>query len=191
MILDIVHFNKLDSIIHAVSSAGGINVTIAGGAVRDSVLEKPIADIDVFYQGTLDETIIESFFGKKDEIKQNTPKPNPADFTGMIEYIAALHKWGQSNTTDELLYDVSFKVNNYQGNTFNFEDMRIQMIGVECVNEHIKNFPCYISRMTYSNGCLSIPKEAIQDASLKIVRFTDDCNTQYQDKITEKYSDYL
>ena len=67
MQLDHFHFDTLDKIVAMVVACGGEHVTIAGGAVRDSVLEKDIKDIDVFFQGELNEEAVTQMFGAKKE----------------------------------------------------------------------------------------------------------------------------
>lgn len=193
MFLDIEHFNKLDSIIAAVSAAGGMYVTVAGGAVRDSVLEKPIVDIDVFYQGVLDKEKVKAHFGEPVEAKCNPPEPRSLDYNTWEEFEKAHEAWFAIFPKDEdgFPYDNTIEVSTYQGTTHEFNGMKIQLIAVEDIDKHIQSFPCYLSRMLYSEGMLVIPREAIQDASLKIVRFTDECSEKYKAKIEAKYEDYL
>lgn len=194
MLLDIKHFNQLDSILAVVTAAGGVNATVAGGAVRDSVLEKPIADIDVFFEGELDKAVVEKAFGMPEPAKKNPPPPISLNYVHVDDYIAAYTKWEEScpyKDEDGIPYEGTFSIDNYKGDLFSFDGLKVQLIGVADVDEHIHTFPCYLSRMLYSEGCLVIPKEAIQDASLGIVRFTEGCSEKYQKKIEEKYSDYL
>lgn len=192
MNLDIEHFNKLENILTVVLAAGGVNATVAGGAVRDSVLEKPITDIDVFYEGDLDLSIIEVAFGEKETPNTIPPEPMinwglPEDSPELLTQIAAQDDWHEKYGH----YDKAFSVENYKGDSFAFDGMKIQLVKVLCVDTHIAQFPCYLSRMLFSEGHLVIPIEALQDASLKIVRFTEDCSETYKDKIETKYNDYL
>ena len=194
MMLDIGHFNKLDTIMAAVIAAGGQDVSIAGGAVRDSVLEKPIADIDVFYSGDLDEAFLKETFGEKETPKSNPPRPNALDYNTWDSYVTACDKWEAECTfkdEDGIPYEGTFSVDNYKGDVFSLDGMKVQLIKVELVDDHISKFPCFLSRMTYSEGCLVIPKEAIQDVSLGIIRFTDDCPEKYKAKLEKKYEEYL
>ena len=194
MHLDIEHFVKLDAIVATVVSAGGLYVTVAGGAVRDSVLEKPIADIDVFYQGELDKEVVKEHFGEPAEAKYNPPEPSAVDFNTWDLYVAAHDAWYAAcefKDEDGIPYDNTFQVDNYKGDCFNFDGMKVQLICVEDVDKHIASFPCHLSRMLYSEGMLVIPKEAIQDASLKIVRFTEECSEKYKEKIEKKYENYM
>jgi hypothetical protein len=195
MILDIAHFNVLDTLIEKVEACGGKNVTIAGGAVRDSVLEKPIKDIDIFYEGSLVPETVKELFGEKIEEKSSKdipPFPSSSDFVvgDFIDWNAldkAQNEWfekyeGYSDTID---------VSTYKGDAFNLNGMEVQLIGVEDAVAHVAAFPCYISRMMYTDGMLVIPKEAIQDISLQVLRFTEECNKKYKAKIEAKYEDYL
>lgn len=192
MQFDIEHFKKLENILVVIIAAGGINPTVAGGAVRDSILEKPISDIDVFYQGDLDLEGLEKHLGKKEEKETfpECPKINwllPPNSPELEAQILAQDTWHEKYNQ----YEESFSVNNYKGDAFNFNGMKLQLIKVADVDEHISSFPCYLSRMLFSEGNLVIPIEALQDASLKIVRFTDECNEKYKEKISMKYEDYL
>jgi hypothetical protein len=188
MQLDHFHFDELDKLIATVQACGGEHVTVAGGAVRDSVLEKPIKDIDVFYEGELNEEAVQSFFGKKKEGGEKPPEPkrpglnvSDAEFDA---WVAAFDEWVDTYG------ETDFEVSSYGGSSFSFEGKTIQLVKVDDVDKTIAEFPCIISRMFYSEGMLVIPKEVIRDVCLGILSFTDDCNDSYKTRISTKYSDY-
>ena len=60
MIFDKEHLSNLEDILHFVKQAGATEAIVAGGAVRDMLLGKPIKDIDVFYTGELSN--VEKYF---------------------------------------------------------------------------------------------------------------------------------
>lgn len=55
MNFNIEFFNKLATLCSLVEQAGGKNVWVAGGAVRDTLLDREVKDIDIFYEGELDD----------------------------------------------------------------------------------------------------------------------------------------
>jgi hypothetical protein len=64
--IDFEYLNTLGTLLSKVTFSGGmsrfIKCTVAGGAIRDMLLQKPVNDIDVFYEGTLNEKSISSYF---------------------------------------------------------------------------------------------------------------------------------
>ncbi len=70
MKIDYLLINKFQTIREYLQECGAEESLIAGGAVRDMVLDKPISDIDVFYIGDLDEEKLT----KKFTIKENPNK---------------------------------------------------------------------------------------------------------------------
>ena len=58
MEIDASYLLNLDSLINKVKTCGGTMVCVAGGAIRDMLLQKEVADIDVFFEGTLDDAIV-------------------------------------------------------------------------------------------------------------------------------------
>ena len=62
MEIDTAYLSKLDCIIDGVFDSGGTQVTIAGGAIRDMLFNKPIKDIDVFYVGELETSALKEQF---------------------------------------------------------------------------------------------------------------------------------
>jgi len=51
MEIDPDYLLKLDLLLSYVKEAGATDAVVAGGAIRDMLLQKPISDIDVFYTG--------------------------------------------------------------------------------------------------------------------------------------------
>jgi hypothetical protein len=201
MQLDYFHFDQLDKLIAMVVACGGEHVSVSGGAVRDSVLEKPIKDIDVFYQGELNEEAVKQMFGEKNTTGNSYVRPigpllrpdcNVYTHEGIVNPLWNAY-FDQENAYDaeeDAAYDDDFEVSSYNGDSFSFDGKVIQLIKVEDVDKAIAEFPCILSRMLYSEGNLVIPKEAIKDACLGIVSFTDTCNENYKDRIMAKYDDY-
>lgn len=64
MLVDAEYLTKLEGILTCVGMAGAHDSAIAGGAIRDMLLEKEIADIDVFIRGEVAEKSLKCFFDK-------------------------------------------------------------------------------------------------------------------------------
>ena len=69
--IDFGYLNSLTDILTKVHVSGDtsvndmfVPVTIAGGAIRDMLLGKPVADIDVFYEKNLSDLRLKTFFHK-------------------------------------------------------------------------------------------------------------------------------
>lgn len=192
MTLDFFHFDELDKLVAIVKACGGEHVTVAGGAVRDSVLDKPIKDIDIFYQGELNEEAVKEFFGEKKEGPKMMSEPKVEYYLedGITVHPLWQEYFDWEDKQDEAYENGEFSVSSYDGDSFNLNGKVIQLIKVEDVDKHIAEFSCIISRMFYSEGMLVIPKEAIRDVCLGVLSFTEDCAESYKDRISEKYNDY-
>lgn len=63
----LTNLNKLVSKVKICTKLGGImspygKVVVAGGAIRDMLFNKPISDIDVFYEGGFNEQLLKQYF---------------------------------------------------------------------------------------------------------------------------------
>jgi hypothetical protein len=64
LFIDEEYLTKLEGILTCVDLAGASDSVIAGGAIRDMLLEKEIADIDVFITGEVTEASLKPWFDK-------------------------------------------------------------------------------------------------------------------------------
>jgi hypothetical protein len=64
LFIDGEYLTKLEGILTCVDLAGAEQSAIAGGAIRDMLLEKEIADIDVFIKGEVTEASLKPWFDK-------------------------------------------------------------------------------------------------------------------------------
>jgi len=64
LFIDEEYLTKLEGILTCVELAGADDSVIAGGAIRDMLLEKEIADIDVFIKGEVTEKSLKPWFNK-------------------------------------------------------------------------------------------------------------------------------
>jgi len=73
--IDFAYLDILTSILSKITFSGvsllSVECCIAGGAIRDMLLQKPISDIDVFYTGELKEGLLKNTF-KTVEVKPNS-----------------------------------------------------------------------------------------------------------------------
>ncbi len=75
--IDFEYLDLLGSVLSKVSFSGVgsmfCKTVIAGGAIRDMLLQKPINDIDVFYEGTLMEKSLSTYFKQVKGTNQSYP----------------------------------------------------------------------------------------------------------------------
>ncbi len=75
--IDFEYLNLLGSILSKVKFSSVIGhfpkCVVAGGAIRDMLLQKPVSDIDVFYEGTLVEKSLSNFFKQVKGTNQSYP----------------------------------------------------------------------------------------------------------------------
>ena len=92
MEIDTDYLSKLDNILLYCILSGAENATVAGGAIRDMLFQKPIKDIDIFYNGEIAISTLNKYFNGVEglytkyedssftvthEIKDNTLFPIP------------------------------------------------------------------------------------------------------------------
>ena len=85
--IDLNYLGKLNIILTKVrfsgTTIGGVKCCIAGGAIRDMLLNKPVSDIDVFYEGELKLTTLKVYF-KLVEETDNGPYPDGFEVTHKV-----------------------------------------------------------------------------------------------------------
>ena len=163
------------------------SVCIAGGALRDMLLDKPIKDIDIFYHGTLSKENIKTLFQNKKENKNS-----------LIESIKK--KFGVFDLSEESIDDL---IEAYGESTFKvpyqelyYKDVKtpIQLIEVKDssdINKWInEDFGCNISKVMFDIQGLLLTKEFILHSTLQIHTFKNDCSPSYQNKIIAKVPEH-
>ena len=89
--IDFEYLDKLGTILSRITWSGGlgkcITCAVAGGAIRDMLLQKPIADIDVFYEGTLITKELKQKFKQVKTTHQVYPDGFNVTHTLMLKYI--------------------------------------------------------------------------------------------------------
>jgi len=76
--LDLEYLDTLSYILDRMEVSASTDSAIAGGAIRDMLLQKPVSDIDVFYTGVLIETRLNIHF---DSVETLTDYGYPDGFT--------------------------------------------------------------------------------------------------------------
>jgi hypothetical protein len=75
--IDFEYLNLLGSLLGKVTFSGGmgnfIKCTVAGGAIRDMLLQKPVSDIDVFYVGDIKTAALLNYFKEAKATNQSYP----------------------------------------------------------------------------------------------------------------------
>lgn len=177
--IDYQRMQLYDAILNAVLESGASAVTIAGGAIRDMLLERPIKDIDVFYT------------------TKKVEKKDPNSFLAWNEYtdideeiIKKYFTYGTKSAAD------------YEDDTFtithphliwkdDLTNTQIQLIFLQDdPDNYIGEFPCTLSRVAYGQA-LEISNEFMYAAENQLLVFTDDCSETYQEKMYAKYPEFL
>lgn len=157
-------FQTYEKIMAAVLEAGATEVMVAGGAVRDALLGKPIKDIDVFYSGDL-------FWHKLNKNFKTNYKP-PKDEFGFTEAYEENDEW--QVTHQSLLSEYS--------------DKPVQFIRCKDFATHLNTFGAGLCKVALlADGTLWITPEFIRDCSEGILHFNPNCGEKFKDKMCDKY----
>jgi hypothetical protein len=165
--IDHVYLKQLDKIIVDTIACGATEVMIAGGAIRDMLLQKPIKDIDVFYKGTLNDETLKELFVIKDKLVSDEQKEDN-------DYYKEVNNW--QIYADSIHHHAI--------------DLPVQLIVVNSetpLPEHILTFGCNLSKVLY-NGHICMSEFFLDDLWLEQLTFTKDLRTgNYKDKMIKKY----
>lgn len=165
--VDHTFLKQLDVVLQDTLKCGATDVMVAGGAVRDMLLGKPISDIDVFYHGTLDDDKIKQYFKVKDKLLSD-------DMKEANDYYKEENDW---QVYADKIYHESV-------------DYPVQLIIVKTETplvEHIKTFGCNLSKVFY-NEHLCMSQWFLEDLWLEQLTFTDELRTgAYKEKLIKKY----
>lgn len=159
---------KLDIILEDTQYCGAQDVIVAGGAIRDMLLGRPISDIDVFYTGILDDNKIKEKFIVKGKFLDD-------DMKEANEYYKEENEW--QVYADSIGHHAV--------------DHKVQLIVVKnedyALPGHILTFGCNLSKVLY-NGHLSLHQDFLQDLWLEQLTFTEQLRTgAYKQKLMLKY----
>lgn len=176
MNIDYLLISKYQTIRDNLRECGAEESIIAGGAIRDMVLNKPISDIDVFYIGELDQEKL---------VKKFTIKENPNKEAHSF-YNNKKNKW---KVDDIIVFLDDFE---YPIQLINVKrDKRKTVPPIFTLQTHVEAFGCNLSKMMFG-GDLLITLEAMQDIFLEQLTFTEDCtNIRYVEKLKKKYPEYV
>ena len=164
MNIDYSFLKTLCEIQEVLLKCGAIETVVAGGAVRDMLLEKPIKDIDVFYIGDLNEESLENYFTSNED-----------DNSGEA-YEDSEFEVLSTKTFPECPYPIQLiKVNVEFGKLENWI---------------MDTFGCNLSKVMYGSG-LNLSDEFLADVELEILTFPKPVSKKYMDKMIDKYPDFL
>jgi len=160
MINDYPFLEMLQNICKDVLACGATKAHVAGGAVRDSLLGKEIADIDVFYKGELDHVKV---------LKKFTP----------VELLSEEIINAYGSGTEWLVKYAKLTQEGIQ--------WPIQLIQVKDFPGHIKTFGAGISKCWVDLEGLHLSPSFLNNEYLGVIDFSVD--NEYSDKIKFKYPD--
>jgi Poly A polymerase head domain len=166
----------------AVAACGATAVMVAGGCVRDMLLDKPIKDIDLFYEGELNQDLIKQRFAIK-------PKKPP---------VSNWLKDPMGNDVIPVPMDDLFPYPEnenwnvrYNHVTFAGCDLPIQLIQVKDVSTHLDTFGANISKVAYfGDGTMYLSPGFIEDITTQTLHIDPNCGEKYQDKIITKFPEF-
>lgn len=152
--------NELAMVLTKTEFCGAKKVMIAGGAVRDALLGRPINDFDVFYQGTLNIHTLNSYF------------PN-------VEYVEKDIVYANENW--KLKYEATHK------GIIHNQSWKVQFIEVKTnIESHLKTFCASISKVAYTKSGLFLTNEFMDTLKTDTVLLTD-CPDFYLEKLKAKF----
>lgn len=167
------NFDDFDKLLNAAAQTLFLhsNPTIAGGAIRDTLLKRPIKDIDLFVTSDVTEA----------SLKQLVAMVNGRD----------LHSVDESDKG--LDYTGSFEIYSFKYDTTFKADVEVQVILVADVDEHIEDtFSIGLSKVSYSNAGLYMSRDFLKDAKdSTITVLTTSTKPEYVARITQKYSSFV
>lgn len=175
MINNYEFFNDCVYIMSALKKFGAKDIVVAGGAIRDTLLGKPVKDIDVFYTGAIeldDESDLAKHYGMK---WKNSTEFDEIDSTMYEEE-------GITVTNTNLLFqDIPYPVQLIEVNGNSIQDI---------VN-HIVAFPCGLSKaILHEEGTLSLANDFLQNEFFKIVAYEPGTSPKYKNKLVQKYPEF-
>lgn len=168
MINNYEFFNDCVYIMSALKKFGVDKICVAGGCIRDTLLGKPVKDIDVFCSGELmldDSSDLAKHFG----IKWNTEE----DFVEGKDY-----------------EDSKITVMN---KCLLFEDIPypVQIILCDNIMETVNKFPCGLSKAVLDDeGGLSLWPDFLQSEYFKIISYSVETPAKYKMKLQKKYPEF-
>lgn len=147
-------------------ASGADDCIVAGGAIRDMLLDKPISDVDIFYEGSLNQNKLLEFFTWGDNSAESLQE----------DYESAGSLWSLT----------------YGNMKCKYSGMKVQFINVQNVYEHIDTFGCNISKVWYhdANG-LMLTQEFMDGVMYKTLDFEGCTREKYAEKIIAKYPEYV
>jgi hypothetical protein len=158
------HLRILSKIQDFVLEAGAKETTVAGGAIRDMLLEKDIKDIDVFYVGDLDSKVLEKHFTTNtDEEEVNA----------------------YEDSTFEVYPTVSM-----EGCSYPIQLIKVKTTVGDLDQWIVDTFGCNLSKVLYGSN-LVLTQEFLDDAEMEILTFPNPVEKNYMDKMTAKFPDFL
>lgn len=158
MNLDIETIEKYQEILGKLEQF--VEPIVAGGAIRDMLLNKPVKDIDVFYKGNLPDSVVKQLFtieAKYDKAYEES--------MFKVFYSKVFYK------------DVKLPIQLIETK----DDPRTIVID---------DFGVNLSKVWLTRAGLVIPNEFLLDASLQILTFKPNCKQSYVERIIDKYPEY-
>ena len=163
MFIDSGFVDVLKFMLDTVVSAGATKAVVTGGAIRDMLFEKPIKDIDIFYEGPdLDKDILKECFSLNDLLDEDT---------GYGEEFIVTHPKLHYYDKDEI-------------------PIPIQLIKVENVLHTIEDFPFAFCKNHLDSSGLFITKQSMEVHHNKYMYHPTTVDEKYLNRMKLKYQDY-
>lgn len=137
-----------------------VEPVVAGGAIRDMLLNKPVKDIDIFYKGKLPDSVVKQLFT-----------------------VEAKYDKAYDNSEFQVFYSKVF----YNNVTLPIQLIETKEDPRSII---IDDFGVNLSKVWLTRAGLVIPNEFLLDASLKILTFKPNCKQSYVERIIDKYPEY-
>lgn len=142
-----------------------LRATIAGGAVRDAILGKPIRDIDMFVEDAPDLDVLGSIFG--------------------VKFSKFEHEFDYNEDEDRKSQIVAVWHGEGEGNVYG-----VDIIQVDDIEQRIDEFPDNISQVYIDARGLTLMPEFINGHMHKRMTYRDSAGTDRLLKLIDKFPDY-
>lgn len=143
-------------------AAGAVETTVAGGAIRDMLLDKPIKDIDVFYVGNLEVDKLSMF--EEDYLLEASYE----DVQFCVTHIGVKYK------------DCPYPIQLIQVD-----------VEVGKLDGWIRDsFDCNLSKVSFGKH-LQLTQEFLDDTEMEMLTFPNSINQKYMYKMINKFPDYI
>lgn len=185
---DLFHIQLLQEIVEQCHKLGATKCMVAGGAIRDMLLEKPINDIDVFYEGTLADPLQVFHEPKEETFYKNAKRKKFVSWGEPVDPVPSESLF-EGDPPVEFYPDSDWKVTKQK--VF-YKDCKFPIQLIQCKNfdTHLETFGAALSRVYVDRNGVHLTNDFLRAVELKMCLFEEECSMGYMMKIIKKFPEY-